>query len=127
MPAVGAPGRLSIHGLSATPDGGSLRKNTTSSKARLSAIWPRKAKKALRFPRAGSSNAANLYRKLPVREQAGVRCGKSDCSHFVQLGDRIEARAAVADSGVASGLILVGAAPIAAMMSDGRRRDRRLV
>jgi hypothetical protein len=106
---VGTPGRLSIHGLSATPDGGSLPKNTIGSKAHISAIWPRKGKKASCLPRAVSSNAANLYRELPVREKVGVRCGKSYCRRFAQLGDRIEARAGVAGSGIASGLILVGA------------------
>jgi hypothetical protein len=40
-------GRRSIHGLSATPDGSSIIKNTAGSKARLSAIWPRKSKKTL--------------------------------------------------------------------------------
>jgi hypothetical protein len=44
---VGTPGRLSIHGLSATPDGSSIIKNTAGSKALLSAIWPRKGKEAL--------------------------------------------------------------------------------
>jgi hypothetical protein len=44
-PAVGTSGRRSIHGLSATSDGGSLTKNTTGSKTRLSAIWLRKGKK----------------------------------------------------------------------------------
>jgi hypothetical protein len=38
-------GRLSIHGLSATSDGSSMIKITAGSKARLSAIWPRKAQK----------------------------------------------------------------------------------
>jgi hypothetical protein len=47
LPAVGTPGRRSIHGPSASPDGSSLTKNTAGSKARLSAIWLRKGNKAL--------------------------------------------------------------------------------
>ena len=37
-----------------TPRGSSLTKNTTDSKPRLSAIWPRKRKKSLMLPRAGA-------------------------------------------------------------------------
>jgi hypothetical protein len=40
-------GRLSIHGLSAMPDGGSPTKNTAVSQARLSAKWLREGKKVL--------------------------------------------------------------------------------
>jgi hypothetical protein len=47
LPAVGTPGRRSIHGLSATPDDGSMIKITAGSKPCLSAIWLRKGKKVL--------------------------------------------------------------------------------
>jgi hypothetical protein len=46
-PPWAPPRPPSIHGLSASPDGGSLPKNTTSSKPGISAIWPRKGRKVL--------------------------------------------------------------------------------